>query len=198
MHTIVDGELHRYSVFTALCIVEDVIHLLARSISHSVSWPGKDLTCDHCHIGMHTIVDGKLQRYSVFTALCIVEDVIHLLARSIGHSVSWPGKALTCYHCRIGMHTIVYATLYRYSVFTALSIVEDVIHLLARSIGHSVSWPGKSLTCYHCRIGMHTIVDGELHCYSVVRECCVLEDVIDLLARSIGHSVSWPGKALTC
>ena len=67
-----------------------------------VRGPRIRLTGYHRRIGLHTIVDGQVQRHGVLASLCIGEDEGIVAACCIDDSYAWPGIRLTSNHRRIG------------------------------------------------------------------------------------------------
>src|SRR5678810_58641 len=145
---------------------------------------------------MYSTIDRELECNGILATLSIGEEKVVITRRSICHSISVPGKGLASCDQRICMYCTVDRELECNSVLATLSIGEEKVVITRRSISHSISVPCKGLTsCDQC-ICVHSTIDRELECNCILASLSIGKEKVVITRRSIGHSISVPGKGL--
>src|SRR5436190_2033664 len=107
MHSTIDRELECNCILAPLSIGEEKVVITRRSISHSISIPGKVLTSCDQRICVHSTIDRELEGNCILATLGIGKEKVVITRRSISHSISVPGKVLTSCDQRICMHSTI-------------------------------------------------------------------------------------------
>src|SRR5436190_2253494 len=196
MHSTIDRELEGNCILATLGIGKEKVVITRRSISHSISVPGKVLTSCDQRIRVHSTIDRELECNCILATLSIGERSDVRRGGSISHSMSIPGKVLTsCDQC-IRVHSTIDRELECNCILAILGIGEEKVVITRRSISHSISIPGKGLArCDQC-ICMRSTIDRELECDCILATLSIGEEKVVITRRSISHSISIPCKAL--
>src|SRR5436190_1399999 len=196
MHSTIDRELECNCILATLSIVEEKVVITRRSISHSISVPGKVLTSrDQC-ICMHFIIDRELECNCILATLGIGEEKVVITRRSISYSISIPCKVLTSRDQCICMHSTIDRELECNCIMATLCIGEEKVVITRRSISYSISIPCKVLPSCDQFTCTHFFISRELECNCILATLSIGEEKVVITRRSISHSISIPGKVL--
>src|ERR1700751_982103 len=94
MHSTIDRKLECNCILATLSIGEEKVVITRRSISYSISIPGKGLASSNQCICVHSIIDRELECNCILAALSVGEEKVVITRRSISYSISIPGKGL--------------------------------------------------------------------------------------------------------
>src|SRR5436190_552997 len=90
VHSTIDRELEGNCILATLSIGKEKVVITRRSISHSISVPGKVLTsCDQC-ICVHSTIDRELECDCILASLSIRSNVIIVTRCSVSLVVDRP------------------------------------------------------------------------------------------------------------
>src|SRR5436190_640777 len=98
MHSTIDRELEGNCILATLSIGEEKVVITRRSISNSISIPGKVLTSSDQCICVHSTIDRELEGNCILATLGIGEEKVVITTRRTSHLISIPCKALTSCH----------------------------------------------------------------------------------------------------
>src|SRR5678810_1086372 len=139
-----------------------VVMIATHSVGLAITIPGKGLAgCYQC-VGSESTVDCKFQSHSILATLRIGKYVVMITTRSIGLTITIPGKGLTgCYQC-IGSESIIDSEFQSHSILATLRIGKYVVMIATHSVGLTITIPGKAFPgCYEC-MGSEFIIDSEI------------------------------------
>jgi len=195
--SIIDSEFQSHSILATLRIGKYVVMIATHSVGLAITIPGKGLAgCYQC-IGSESTVDCKFQSHSILATLRIGKYVVMITTHSVGLAITIPGKGLTgCYQC-VGSESTVDCKFQSHSILATLCVCKYVVMITTRSIGLTITIPGKGFAgCYQC-IGSESIIDSEFQSYSVLATLRICKYVIMIATCSIGLTVTIPCESLT-
>src|SRR4030095_4635968 len=179
-----------------LCVCKYVVMITTRSIGLTITIPGKGLAgCYQC-VGSESTVDCKFQSHSILATLYVCKYVVMITTRSIGLTITIPGKGLAgCYQC-IGTESIIDSEFQSHSILATLRIGKYVVMIATHSVGLAITIPGKGLAGCHQCIGSESTVDCKFQSHSILATLCICKYVIMITTGSIGLTISIPCKGL--
>src|SRR4030095_5677730 len=192
----VDCKFQSHSILATLCVGKYVVMITTRSIGLTITIPGKGLAgCYQC-IGPESIIDSEFQSHSILATLRIGKYVVMIATHSVGLAITIPGKGLAgCYQC-IGSESTVDCKFQSHSILATLCVCNYIIMITTRSVGLTIPIPGKGLTGYYQCIGSESTVDCKFQSHSIMATLCVCKYVVMITTRSIGLTITIPGKGL--